>query len=329
MNHQLEIITLKNKKGTSCTLSNLGASLLSFKIKNKKGDWIDTIIGVKTKEGLLGKDYQANNKRLGVTIGRCAGRISGGAFKIDGKEYKIHTKDGVHLHGGEIGFDKKYWKIENIHQDENPSVSFSYFSKHLEESYPGNLQVNANYQLTEEDELIITYKAKTDQKTIINITNHAYFNLNGKGNIKAHELLLNCPKYLELDGKKLPTGKILAVEKNINDFTEKTELVEGNFEALDTVFVSDKANNHKATLKSKKSGLEMKVYSNQPCMVVYTPPMLPDYNFSTEIDNSFYPAICFEAEQYSDAVNQVYFPQAFLDVGEEYFHETKFSLKTL
>jgi aldose 1-epimerase len=112
MESKLKIINLENKKGTKVSLSNLGASLLSFKIKNTNNEWVDVVIGVKTEEGLLGNDYQTNNKRLGVTVGRCAGRISKGAFEIDGKKYEIHTKDGVHLHGGAIGFDKKYWEIK-------------------------------------------------------------------------------------------------------------------------------------------------------------------------------------------------------------------------
>jgi aldose 1-epimerase len=327
MKPKLQIIHLKNKKGTKVSLSNLGASLLSFKIKNLNNEWIDVVIGVKTKEGLLGKDYQTNNKRLGVTVGRCAGRISKGAFEIEGNRYEIHTKDGVHLHGGAIGFDKKYWEVKNIDLGENPSVEMTYFSPHLEEGYPGNMSVSANYQLTENNELIITYKANCDQKSIVNLTNHAYFNLNGKGNIKSHILQMECPQYLELDQQKLPTGKILKVEKNVNDFTSKVILEKGNFEALDTVFVTDLSQKKKVSLFSSKSGIMMEVFSNQPCMVVYTPPILPDYDFGVEIDNSFYPAICFEAEQFSDAINQAHFPDVFIDKGEEYFHQTTFKLR--
>ena len=174
-------ITLKNKTGLELTVLNYGATIKSLKVPSKDGTRINIVVGLSNLEDYTKESYKRHNLYLGASVGRYAGRISKGSFILNEKTYTIPTKNGLHLHGGNEGFDKKIWNIDTI-SDDNTSVTLSYKSEHLEEGYPGNLNVLVTYKLIDSHVEII-YKATTDQDTVINLTNHAYFNLNGKGSI--------------------------------------------------------------------------------------------------------------------------------------------------
>ncbi|MBJ2174694.1 galactose mutarotase [Aureibaculum sp. A20] len=321
MNLQPQVTTIKNSKGLEAEISNLGASLLSLKVLDKENNPINVIVGLEKPEDYLGQEYLNNYNCLGASVGRWAGRISGGKFKIEREEYPLYNEDGVHLHGGKEGFSKKYWTIEKVVKN---SVTLSYVSVDLEEGYPGNLKVTAHYELTENNALKIVYKATTDKTTPVNLTNHSYFNLEGYGSILDHELELKSDKYVELNEKLLVTGNFIETNNSSYDFSDKSIVGKKGFTGLDDVFVLNVDASYNAVLASSKTGIEMKVHTNQPTLVVYTPIQLPDLSYKNNANFAKYSAICFEAEAYPDAPNQSDFPSALLHPGEIYLNETIF-----
>lgn len=322
-NSDLQIIELKNSSGSVLQILNYGAAIFSFKMKNSKGKLINLVVGPNMPEDYLSPSYFDENKCFGATVGRFAGRISGGTFKIEDKTHQLHQDNGVHLHGGKSGFQYKIWEVEKEEHGENPSVTLSYLSEAMEEGYPGNLQVRAKYTLTETNEIEISYSAITDEETIVNLTNHSYFNLNGGGSVSDHFFSVHASKILELNEKQLPTGNLLKVKNTPLDYRDNRLL--GNRE-LDDVFVTDVMEDDvQAQLFSPLSGIKMQLKSNQPVLVVYSPQKLPeDWKYTSDIDNSF-PAVAIEAQNYPDAPNFRNFPTSYLKPGEMYQNEITIS----
>lgn len=199
----------------------------------------------------------------------------------------------------------------------------SYHSEHLEEGYPGNLKVQVTYQLTEDNQVKITYRAETDRDTIVNLTNHAYFNLNGSGSVSDHFMQVNASKILELDERNLPTGNLTKLKNHPKDHRESKLL--GNRE-LDDVYVLDTMENEtQVQLFSPLSGIKLKLKSNQPVVVIYSPESLPDkWQYLAQIDEKF-PAVALEAQNYPDAPNFRNFPSSLLKKGEVYENEIVYS----
>ena len=157
---------------------------------------------------------------FGATIGRFAGRIKAGKFEINGKAYQLEEEDGVHLHGGSNGLHTKIWQVENMSEHANPSVTLSHKSRHMEDGYPGNIEFLANYTLTEDNTVLLEYKAKSDQDTILNMTNHVYFNL-GRESMLKQRFQICADAILETDHKLLPTGQLKQVADSPYDFREQ------------------------------------------------------------------------------------------------------------
>ncbi|MDX1543105.1 MAG: aldose epimerase family protein [Christiangramia sp.] len=319
----LKLIELVNGQKSRLQILNYGASIFSFKMYNTKEELIDLVVGPQNPEDYISGEYHDQNKCFGASIGRFAGRISNGKFHIGDEEYQLFQEDAVHLHGGVHGFQYKLWEIEKVEQGENPSVTLSYTSEHLEEGYPGRLKVTAKFSLNEENEIRITYTAKTDKETIVNITNHSYFNLNGGGSVSDHFMQINASKILELDEKNLPTGNLIKLKKNPKDYRESRLL--GN-RALDDVYVLDVMENEvQAQLFAPLSGIKMRVSSNQPVLVIYSPETLPDnWTYLSEVDKK-YPAVAIEAQNYPDAPNFRNFPSSILKPGDLYRNEIVFA----
>jgi len=320
----LKITDLVNSNKSRLQILNYGATIFSFKILNKHEDLVDVVVGPRNTEDYLSQIYREENKCFGATIGRFAGRISDGKFTIEEEEYKLpENEEGVHIHGGESGFQYKLWEVERVDEGENPSVTLSYTSEHMEEGYPGMLQVKAKFTLTEEDEIKISYTAKTDKTTIVNLTNHSYFNLNGGGSVSDHFMQVNASKILELDDKNLPTGNLTKLKQNPKDYRENKLL--GNRD-LDDVYVIDVMENEvQAQLFSSLSGIKMKLSSNQSVLVVYSPETLPDsWKYFNAIDEK-YPAVALEAQNYPDAPNFRNFPSSLLKPGELYENNITFA----
>ncbi len=319
----LRLIDLVNSRNSRLQILNYGASIFSFKIKDNKGKLKDVVVGPQDPEDYLSSKYRSENKCFGATVGRFAGRIANGKFKIGEDEFELPQEDGVHLHGGEDGFQYKLWKVENVDNGRNPSVALSYISDHLEEGYPGRLEVSVKYTLTENDEIQISYAAQTDKDTIVNLTNHTYFNLNGGGSVSDHFMQINASKILELDERKLPTGNLVKLKGHPKDHRESRLL--GNRE-LDDVYVTDVMENElQAQLFAPLTGIKMSVKSNQPVLVIYSPENLPkDWTYLSPIDSKF-PAVAIEAQNYPDAPNFRNFPSSLLRPGEVYKNEIEFA----
>jgi len=317
----LKVITLNNKAGNTLEILNFGAAILGFKMKDKREEEVNVIVSPHSNE-YLSSAYKEHNKCFGASVGRYAGRIANGKFKLDEKEYDLYKKDGVHLHGGESGFQYKFWEIVEEKSAPNPSVSLTYISKDGEENYPGKLEVTVQYTLTENNEILIEYSAKTDKKTVINLTNHAYFNLNGKGSVSDHFLQIEAEKMLEVNAKLLPSGNLTKLKKHPKNFSE-SKLI-GN-RSVDDAFVlrSDK-NEVAARLFAPLTGIKLEVESNQPALIAYAPESLPeDLNYRTEIAEE-YPSICLEPQNFPDAPNFRNFPAAVLKPGEKYYNRINY-----
>ncbi len=319
---KIQVVSLKNSNGMELQISNLGATIIGLFVPDKNGKSTNVIVSLEPEE-YEKKYYVDEGLYLGATVGRFAGRISNGSFKIDGKNYPLHNQDGVHLHGGKIGFDKKYWDVKNLEEGKNPSVEFICTSEHLEEGYPGNLKVSAKYQLTEKNEVIITYSATSDAKTVINLTNHSYFNLNGKDSILNHELMINSNGYLDVDDRLIPSGKLNDSKNTRFDCNKNSAINRDDFLGFDNAFVLGESD-LKASLNSVETGIKMDVFTNQPACVVYTPEKFPNWNFKSENSYSKFSAICFETQGFPDAPNHSNFPSCMLNPEEKYVNKTVF-----
>lgn len=326
----IEKISIANSQGMELQVINYGATILSLKVPDKHNKLTNVVVGLTSPEAYATNPYLDNSIFLGTSVGRYAGRIANGSFSLKNKNYNLYHENGVHLHGGKNGFDKKIWKIEKVDHSLNPSVTLSCTSKDMEEGYPGNMQVSVTYQLEEDNTLKITYKANTDKATMVNLTNHSYFNLNGEGSVLEHQLKINSNKYLEVHKNLIPTGNILNSESGRFDRNKLSKINRDDFTGYDDTFVLNEKDALKAELISEKTGIKMRIYSNQPAMVVYTPK-----EFSKELqfyENAIFdnfPAICFETQNYPDAPNRSHFPSAILEPDDTYIHKTKFKFSSL
>jgi len=328
MSHQIQVINLKNSNGLELQVSNLGATIISLMVPDKNKEFVNVVVGLESAEDYTKQFYIEKGLYLGSSIGRYAGRISRGSFKINNEVYPIHHENGIHLHGGKIGFDKKYWEVVSLIEGRNPQVTLSCVSEHLEEGYPGNLKAFVTYQLREDNEVKITYKATTDAETHVNLTNHSYFNLDGKVTILDHNLLINSPYYLEVDENLIPSGKLLNSLNTPFDRNRISLLGREGFKGFDDTFVLAEGK-LKALLASPNTGIQMKVYTNQPAIVVYTPTQLPNLHYKNEVSFSKFSAICFETQNFPDAPNNNNFPSSILKPGEEYMNETVFKFSVI
>lgn len=322
--NDLKFVSIKNKNKMELVVINYGATIVNLYVPDKNGNLIDVIVGLEQPSEYIEESYLSTQLYMGASIGRYAGRISKGQFDVNGKTYRIKHNEGVHLHGGK-GFDKEYWMIE---EKKESSVTMSYFSKHLEAGYPGNLKVVVKYEITEDNNLVIQYSAITDEPTPVNLTSHPYLNLNGHGTILEHELFINSEQYLEVNEKLLPTGTILDSKLTQFDRTNRTLIKENNFSGFDDTFVL-KSEELKASLFAKGTGIALELYTNQPAMVVYTPKHFPNLQFKKDFASVGFPAICFEPQNFPDAPNNSHFPNSILEPEKKYNNEIKykFSIK--
>lgn len=293
-------VTIKNEYLSLTTIS-YGAIIQELLVKNQYGEKTNMVTGFSATE-----DYLADRNSLGACVGRFAGRISGGSFFIDGTEYPIYHEDGVHLHGGKEGFGRKYWTLIEVNEGAQPFVRYGYHSPHLEEGYPGNLNVTVTYQL-KGNALSIKHEATTDATTIVNLTNHSYFRLDNDPDIDHYSLQVSAEHILQTDIKLLPTGILAPVINTENNFQEEKAI--GKIR-LDTPFVVTPNDPDMVAVHSNKSGIRLRVTTNQPAIVVYTP--------------EEFPAICFETQNYPDAPTYPSFPSSILRPGETYLNESLF-----
>lgn len=326
--------TLINKSGMTVRVSDYGGTLLGLFVPDKNGRFTDVIGGY---DNLY--DYTHASGYQGAIIGRYGNRICKGIFTLDGKDYSLYlNNNGNHLHGGKEGFDKKIWEAQPIDAEE-PSLALTYVSPDGEEGYPGTLSVKVTYTLTNENALSIRYEATSDKKTVLNLTNHTYFNLGGyaSGTVREHTLWLDADSYLKTDDKLIPTGELAAVEGTPFDFRTEKKVGRDIDEAHEDLlkaggydhcfnFSGGESEDVKlrAILKDERSGRVMKVYTNQPCVQLYTGNFLEDdgYPFKGGYVKYKQMALCLETQHMPDSVHHAGFTNVVLDVGEKYDYTT-------
>ncbi|OIJ17040.1 galactose mutarotase [Anaerobacillus alkalilacustris] len=325
--------TLKNSHGMEVTCIDYGCIITKILIPDVNGNTENVVLGFDTLE-----DYQNYSPYFGAVCGRVAGRISRGQFELNGKTYQLATNnDNNHLHGGIEGFDKVVWSSRVIENEHEGSVIFTYLSKDSEEGYPGNLEVKVTYTLSEDNAFTITYEGETDKTTIVNLTNHTYFNLSGnaKRDILNHQLQLKSDQFIELNDELLPTGEHLPVEGTPFDFREGRKIVDGSYsshpqnqlagEGYDHPFLLNENNKEEIILIDEESGRRLVIETDQPCVVLYTGTQLQDHFKIGQTESRKYLGLCLETQGVPDAINHPHFPSIVLEKGEKYFSQTKYS----
>jgi aldose 1-epimerase len=321
----VNIFTIKNANGVELKVSEFGATLVSLKVPDKNGKFADIILGYDNLEG-----YINDASYLGVIAGRYANRIAKGKFTLDGKEYTLAQNDGEnHLHGGVKGFGKRVWKGEELKTNEGKGVKFSYLSVDGEEGYPGNLENTVEYILTDNNELKIVLRSKTDKATPVNLTNHAYFNLKGEGNgtILEHKLQLNAKEYTPVDDGLIPTGEIKSVVGTPLDFTEFHTIgsrigeIEEKFHGgYDHNFIiAERGDSLSMVCKvvEPESGRVMEIYATMPGFQFYSGNFLNGFKGKGGKAYNQHYGFCIEPQFYPDSPNKPNFPSCILRPGEE------------
>lgn len=325
---QTALYTLKNKNNAEAIFTNYGGRLVSLLVPNKDGKLVDVVVGFKSVN-----DYEKSiEPYFGATIGRYGNRIAKGKFMLEGKTYSLFTNNGQNtLHGGKKGYQYVVWDAT---QPAANTLVLHYLSKDGDENFPGNLDVKVTYTLTDDNELKMDYEAKTDKTTIVNLTNHAFFNLNGDGSgeILNHELQIYADEYTPVDSTLIPTGKIEKVKGTPFDFTKATTIgarINDKNEQLtfgkgyDHNYVLNKTKAmgmfHAATVKGDKSGIVMDIYTQEPGLQFYSGNFMQSKNtFKTGVKDDFRTAIALETQHFPDSPNQPAFPSTVLKPGQVY-----------
>lgn len=337
----VELYTLTNANGIETTISNYGGIVVTLMVPDRNGNLGDVVLGYETLER-----YINNNPYFGAIIGRYGNRIAQGRFTLNGVEYTLAQNDGEnHLHGGIKGFDKVIWNARALSDEKNPGLDLSYVSPDGEEGYPGTLSITVTYTLTQDNALKIDYLATTDKDTVINVTNHSYFNLAGAGvgDILGHELMLNADTFTPGDETLIPTGELRSIKDTPMDFTHSTAIgarINEDYEQLqfgpggyDHNWVLNESEESlvlAARVSESGTGRIMEVYTTEPAIQFYTGNFL-DGSITGKGGNVYKQryGFCLETQHYPDSPNKPDFPSTVLKPGETYTSTTiyKFSAK--
>lgn len=333
---KIQLFTLTNGSGGVARVTNYGARLVSLLVPDQFGDFRDVVLGFSSLREYL----EASEKYHGATIGRYANRIKEGKLRIAGKDYVLPVNSGRnHLHGGDKGFHTVAWEVRNLKAD---SITLTYLSKHMEEGYPGNLRVELTYKLTDNNTLLIEYGASTDRTTVVNLTHHSYFNLNGEGeqDIEDHYLQIDATRYTPIDAGGIPTGTMEPLKGSPLDFGTSRricERIDENHRQLavghgydHNYVLSGTGFRRVATAFARRSGITMDVLTDQPGMQLYTG------NFLNGLDTgkSGNPygkrsTFCLETQHFPDSPNRKNFPSVLLIPGERYRTATAYRFSTV
>ncbi len=329
----VELYTLTNDNGVTVTLTNYGGIIVSLHTPDRSGQPGDIVLGFDNLD-----DYQTRSPYFGCITGRFANRIAGGKFQLKGKEYTLAQNNGQnHLHGGKVGFDKVVWSADPFSSPDAVGVALSYLSPDGEEGYPGNLSVTVTYTLTNDNTFEIDYKATTDQATILNLTNHTYFNLTGEGKILDHELMLNADRFTPVDDSAIPLGELRPVTGTPLDFLQSTRIGD-RIDVDDEQMRRGLGYDHNwvvngtpgelrlaAVLREPSTGRTVEVHTTQPGVQFYSGNLMPESLPGKE--GKTYPrrgGVCLETQHFPDSPNQPSFPSAVLEPGQTYHEVTVF-----
>lgn len=324
-NEKATLYTFENANGVMMEVTDFGATLYSLLVPDKDGNQVDVVLGYDSPLGYEGP----SGTGFGATIGRNGNRIGKAQFTLNGKTYELDkNNNGNNLHSGLDYYHYRMWEVKATTQN---SITLSLHSKDGDQGYPGALDVDVTYTLTDDDELCIDYYGVVDADTIVNMTNHSYFNLNGhaSGNVLDHELWMDADAFTATDERLIPTGEIVSVEGTPMDFRVKKNVgrdIEEQYEAL--VFGGGYdhnwcLNNHGEfakviELSSEISGITMEVYTDLPGVQVYSGNFLEEETGKQGIVYKHRQGICFETQHYPDAINHENFPSPVVKKGEEY-----------
>lgn len=327
------LFTLTNLSGTEVLITNYGAIITSFCIKNKEGAVNDIVLGFDKVEGYTNESYLAHYPWFGCAVGRNANRIKNAQFIIDKKEYLLSKNNGNdHLHGGINGFDKKVWRLVKIEESPISSLELKYISPDGEEGYPGKLDVTIRFELNNENELSYEYSAYCDRPTVINLTHHSYFNLNnGVGDIKDHEVRIYGSWVLDQDNNLVANGDLIPVADTEFDFHEFTLLGErlNKIAEYDKSFVADKdavSLSLMAEVRSVALGVLLQVYSTEPIIHFYSGKWIPVIAGKNGIKYGPFSGLCLETHKHPNAINISHFPDTILRPGEIYSSRTVYKV---
>lgn len=326
---------IENKSGLKAEILDLGCIVNKLFTPDKNGDFADVVLGCDNPQD------HAKSPYFGAVIGRYGNRIKAGKFTLNGVEYQLNCNDnGNHLHGGNIGFNQKIWNVDEYDPDGN-KLCFCYVSPDGEENYPGTLQVTVEYELGE-NYLNIHYSAETDKDTILNLTNHSYFNLAGHnaGKIDAHKVRILADQYSEADEQLILTGRDLSVEGTGYDLRELKSISEAmetgkntpqmqsaaSKGAFDTNYPLSKGGNYDllAEVYEPESERVMKVYSDQPCVQFYSGNSMSEVSGKNGAVYGMREGLCLETQHYPDSPNFPQWPTTVLKAGEKFDSETKY-----
>lgn len=329
---KIYLYTLTNNNGASIKITNYGGILTSWISPDKNGNAGSIVLGFDSLSG-----YLAKPPYFGAIIGRYGNRIAKGAFKIDTSAYTLAKNNGAnHLHGGVKGFDKVVWDmISKTSTPSSASLTLHYVSKDGEEGYPGNLKVDVTYTFTDDNEVIIEYSAVTDKPTVVNLTNHSYFNLTAdpSKSILGHRLQVNADKYTPVDKGLIPTGELKEVKGTAFDFLqphtigERIAAVDGGYDHNFVLTKTAKGSELVATLSDSISGRKLEVFTEEPGLQFYSGNFL-DGTIKTSDGKAInkYAALCLETQHFPDSPNQPAFPSTVLKPGEKYHTVTKYKV---
>jgi len=324
-----DLYVLKNSRGMMLAITNYGGRFVSLLVPDKQGKTRDVVVGFKTVSDII----NSTEAYFGATIGRFGNRIAKGKFSLDGKEYTLFANNGPNtLHGGKKGYQAVVWDAQQLNDS---TIELKYLSKDGEEGFPGNLNVKVTYGLNNSNEVTMEYEATTDKKTVVNLTNHAFFNLNGEGSgtINDHILFINADQYTPVDSTLIPTGKLESVFNTPFDFTkpiaigsrlDTTKNIQLRYgKGYDHNFVlrSPVATglNKAATVVGDQSGIVMDILTTEPGLQFYGGNFMQSKNtFKGGSADDFRTAFCLETQHFPDAPNQPGFPSTVLEPGNTY-----------
>lgn len=330
------LFVLRNTNGAFVAVTDYGARIVSILVPDKHGNLVDVVLGYNHID-----DYITDDFYLGAIIGRYANRIAKGEFHIHDKLYTIHpNSDGHALHGGEKGYHNRVW--DRRQSFEQNAIDFYLLSPDGDGGFPGELNIRVNYTLTDDNELIISYRAHGDQDTVLNLTNHTYFNLNGEGkeDILNHHLKINSSQYLDIDEQLIPTGKIHEVNNCPFDFREFKAIgndIKANNPQIqhangyDHTFINNQEEGKAlAEVFSPDTGIKLKVFTTQAGLQFYSSNYLNCKKAGkSNIPYGVHSAFCLETQHFPDSPNRSEFPSTLLKKGDEFISKTiyKFSFE--
>lgn len=327
-----KLFTFDNGKGVKVEISSFGGLITKLWVADKEGNSENIVLGHEDLEA-----YDSNDGYLGASVGRYANRIADGKFELDGNVYQLATNNGKnHLHGGLVGFHRKHWEAEMVESENSMKVRMTYLSPDGEEGYPGNLNTSITFELTADNKLLVEFEAETDKPTVVNLTQHGYFNLSAmKENTLNHELVIHAAKYTPVNNGLIPTGELAPVKGTAFDFNQPHTIGERIGEirgGYDHNYVIKEKHDGElvkmAEVYHAGSGRFMELYSDAPGVQFYSGNFLDGTITTNGVAYTRHMGMCLEPQVFPNSPNEPSFPTSRLNPGEKYKHRIQYHFST-